>query len=80
MVDLNPSSTRTVDLRGIRCPISTIRLKKILKTLVSNQVLSVVSDDDDARVDFPGVIKKSGATFTFIEKPDGSFEFEVVKE
>ncbi|MFM7009095.1 MAG: sulfurtransferase TusA family protein [Betaproteobacteria bacterium] len=80
MVDSSPSSTRTIDLRGVHCPISTIRLKKILKTLVSKQVLSVVSDDNDARVDFPGVIKKSGASFVFIEKSDGTFEFEVTKE
>lgn len=80
MADSSPSLTRAIDLRGIRCPISTIRLKKILKTLAPKQVLSVVSDDEDARVDFPGVIKKSGATFTFTEKSDGTFEFEVVKE
>lgn len=79
MVDSNPSQTRTIDLRGVRCPNSTMRLKKVLKVLDPGQKLIVISNDDDARADFPGVIKKSNATFAFVENPDGDFTFEVTK-
>jgi TusA-related sulfurtransferase len=78
MADSNQSPT-TIDLRGVRCPISTIRLKKQLKVLSSGQVVNVLSNDDDARVDFPAVIGKSAATFTFTEHP-GYFSFLVTKQ
>lgn len=61
----------TLDLRGIRCPISTSNLKRYLKGMQPGARVEVLSDENDARTDFAGVIKKMGANLvSFTEGPE----------
>jgi len=51
-----------IDLRGVRCPISTANLKRFLKGQPAGTVIEVLSDENDARTDFPAVFNKTGTT------------------
>ena len=63
--------TTTLDLRGIRCPISTSNLKRYLRGLRPGDTVHVKSDENDARTDFAGVIAKSNAKLvSFTEEPE----------
>jgi tRNA 2-thiouridine synthesizing protein A len=65
------------DLRGTRCPISTMRLKKHLRSLKAGTIVRVLADDDDARIDFPALIKKSGHGFVKFTEHGDYFSFDI---
>lgn len=61
----------TLDLRGIRCPISTSNLKRFLKGMQPGARVEVLSDENDARTDFAGVLQKMEAKLlAFTEGPE----------
>ena len=49
-----------IDLRGIRCPLTTIRLKRAIKELPPGTVVDVFTDDKEARTDIPALLKTAG--------------------
>ncbi len=69
-----------LDLRGVRCPISTANLKRFLKGQKTGAVIEVMTDEHDARTDFPPVIKKCGATLTSFTEGDGFQIYHVTKD
>mgnify|MGYP000078219327 CR=1 FL=1 len=68
-----------LDLRGIRCPISSANLKRFLKGQSSGTVIEVISDENDARTDFPAVFKKAGATLQSFSEGAEYQTYTVVK-
>lgn len=56
-----------LDLRGQFCPMTTIKLKRHLKTLKPGTTFMVFADDEDARVDFPAVVATTKNEFVAIE-------------
>jgi len=49
-----------VDLRGVRCPLTTIRLKRAIKDLPPGTVVDVITDDKEAKTDIPALLKTAG--------------------
>jgi tRNA 2-thiouridine synthesizing protein A len=49
-----------IDLRGVRCPLTTIRLKRAIKTLPPGTVVEVTTDDKEAKTDIPALLKTAG--------------------
>ncbi len=47
-----------LDLRGLHCPVSTMRLKKFLKSKTQGGTFIVLSTDKEARVDFAALVMK----------------------
>lgn len=49
-----------IDLRGVRCPLTTIRLKRAIKGLPPGTVVEVTTDDKEAKTDIPALLKTAG--------------------
>ena len=49
-----------IDTRGLNCPLPILKAKKALATMVSGQVLKVVSTDTGSVRDFAAFAKQTG--------------------
>ncbi|MCK4388775.1 MAG: sulfurtransferase TusA family protein, partial [Desulfobacterales bacterium] len=53
MVDVTPDVT--LDLKGLSCPMPTIKMKKELKGMKSGQVMLAIGTDPGTKNDLPGM-------------------------
>lgn len=51
---------RTLDVKGLNCPLPILRAKKSLKELPPGAVLEVLATDPGAVEDFPAFCKSTG--------------------
>lgn len=56
-----------LDLRGMACPVTTIRLKRHLKAIPPGTTFDVLADDDEAKVDFPAVVNTTKNDYVAFE-------------
>jgi len=61
---------RTVDARGHRCPVPTLRLRKALAGLDPGDRVTLLADDPMARIDVPHFVSQAGARL-IEQKDDG---------
>jgi tRNA 2-thiouridine synthesizing protein A len=74
------SPDKTLDCRGLKCPMPIIKTKKELESLEPGQVLEVLGTDVGTKNDLPGFAEKSGNEFLqTIEDPEGFFRFYLRK-
>lgn len=69
------SRTVTVDLRGLRCPVTTMRLKKALKAAIKGDTFRISADDAESRTDFPALFSKMGLDYAALEEYEGYVVF-----
>lgn len=71
---------RTVDARGLMCPMPTVKAGQELKAMESGQVVKVIISDRAARTDFPAWVEDFGhELLETSEEADGSLVFIVRK-
>ena len=70
---------RTVDARGHRCPVPTLRLRKALEEAAPGAIVRLLADDPLARIDVPHFA--AGAGFAVLETSEeaGALSFRVQK-
>ena len=51
---------KTMDLRGLKCPLPALRTKKALSGMASGEILVVECTDPLAAVDIPNLINQTG--------------------
>ncbi|MFX0096733.1 MAG: sulfurtransferase TusA family protein [Candidatus Hodarchaeota archaeon] len=51
---------RTIDAKGLKCPLPIIKAKKGIDQISSGEILEVLSDDPGAKEDFPRWSKRTG--------------------
>ncbi len=61
---------RSLDLRGLRCPLPVLRTKKALGGLRPGERLAVLSDDPLAGVDIPNLVRQLGDELLSVERLD----------
>jgi len=54
------AKTRTIDARGLKCPLPVLKAEKALDAMVPGDILILVADDPVARIDIPLLCKKRG--------------------
>jgi tRNA 2-thiouridine synthesizing protein A len=57
---LSSMSEKTLNLRGLKCPLPALRTKKALGSLVSGDILIVECTDPLAGVDIPNLLNQTG--------------------
>jgi len=57
---LDDAPALTVDARGHRCPVPTLRLRKALETVGMGGRVRLLADDPMARVDVPHFAEQAG--------------------
>ena len=60
-----------LDLRGLKCPLPVLKLRKRLKSISSGQTLTLLADDPAAVIDVPHFCSESGHSLeTMMEQGD----------
>ena len=66
-----PKPDKTLDCRGLMCPMPILKTKKEIVKLEIGQILEVYSEDEGSREDFPRWARKTGNDFLGIFDNDG---------
>ena len=69
----------TVDARGHRCPVPTLRLRRALETAADGAVVRLLADDPMARIDVPLFVREAGHELIETEAADAGLSFLVRK-
>jgi len=71
---------RTLDARGLLCPMPIVKAGKEIKTLTPGQVLKILATDRGAIADFPAWADDTGnELLSWLEESDGTLVFYVRK-
>lgn len=66
-----PITNKTLDARGMQCPMPILKAKKEITNLEVGQILEVLSDDPGSKEDFPRWAKRTGNEFLGIFDDEG---------
>ncbi|GLK75657.1 transcriptional regulator [Methylopila jiangsuensis] len=72
-------SAATLDLRGLRCPLPVLRVRKALAGLAPGERIFARVDDPLAGVDIPHFLRETGHTLVTTETDGGEFLFVIEK-
>jgi tRNA 2-thiouridine synthesizing protein A len=66
---------RTVDARGLNCPLPILRAKKGLKEIPLGETLKVLATDPGSMADFAAFARQTGDELVSAEDAGGHFRF-----
>ena len=75
MSEFNPE--KTLDARGLKCPMPVVRTSKEIKNISIGSVLEVLATDPGSMADINAWCKSSGNELLKMEKGDGVFQFYI---
>jgi tRNA 2-thiouridine synthesizing protein A len=64
---------RTVDARGLKCPMPIVKAKKEIDAIPAGEILRVVATDPGSVLDFQGWIKAS-TSYELVKQEEGQDE------
>ncbi len=68
--------TRTLDARGLSCPMPLLKTKKALENMEKGEILEVLTTDQGSKNDIPSFCKKKGYQLLEIQDdPEGFIRF-----
>jgi tRNA 2-thiouridine synthesizing protein A len=70
---------RTINLRGLKCPLPALRARKALTGMTTGDVLVVECTDPLAAIDIPNLINQTGDTLEDTSKADKVITFRIRK-
>ncbi|MDQ0351563.1 TusA-related sulfurtransferase [Alkalibacillus filiformis] len=70
---------KTLDAKGLACPMPIVRTKKAIEEVNSGDVLEVVATDAGAKSDLTAWTKSSGHELLETKEEDGVYTFYVQK-
>ena len=70
---------KTLDARGLRCPLPLLKVKLALRELEEGQVLSVATTDPGSVKDIPVFLEKVGHRLMSCAENAGSYSFVICK-
>ncbi len=66
---------RTLDARGLNCPLPILRTKKALKELDVGDTLEVLATDPGSMADFAAFARQTGDELVSAEETEGHFRY-----
>lgn len=70
---------KTLNLRGLKCPIPALRTKKALSGLPADDVLIVECTDPLAAIDIPNLLRQTGDALEDTARNAGVMTFRIRK-
>lgn len=70
---------KTIDCKGLNCPMPVIKTKKALKELQAGQTLEMLSTDAGAKSDIPAMLRRTGDELLEVKEADGVITFVIKK-
>lgn len=71
---------KTVNLRGLKCPLPALRTKKLLSAMVSGDILQIECTDPLAAIDIPNLLRQTGDTLEGKTQGDDALTFRIRKK
>ena len=71
--------TKTLDARGLRCPLPVLKARKALKELADGDTLQVLATDPGAVKDFEAFCRTTGHRLIEFHEADGVYDFAIMK-
>ena len=80
MLDLdNIKPDKTLDAKGLDCPMPLLKAKKAMDALDSGQVLEIIGTDEGSTVDLPGWCERVGHSYLGVKEEATYFKFYIKK-
>jgi len=70
---------KTINLRGLKCPLPALRTRKALKAMAGGEVILVECTDPLAAIDIPNLVNQTGDVLEGTERADGVLRFRIRK-
>jgi tRNA 2-thiouridine synthesizing protein A len=70
---------KTINLRGLKCPLPALRTKKVLKGLGAGDIILVECTDPLAAIDIPNLINQTGDALEATERAEDVMIFRIRK-
>ena len=70
----------TLDVLGFHCPVSVHETKRILSSMSPGEVVLVMADDPETKMDIPALLNRSGDTLLNVEEEAGEYHYRIRKE
>jgi tRNA 2-thiouridine synthesizing protein A len=81
MLDLdNIKADKTLDAKGLNCPMPLLKAKKGIDALESGQVLEIIGTDEGSKVDLPGWCERVGHSYLGVKEEANFFKFYIKKK
>jgi tRNA 2-thiouridine synthesizing protein A len=71
---------KTMDLRGLKCPLPALRTRKALAGLAGGDILVIECTDPLAAIDIPNLIRETGDTIEQTVRGDTVLTFRIRKQ
>jgi tRNA 2-thiouridine synthesizing protein A len=71
---------KTMNLRGMKCPLPALRVRKMLSSLQSGDVIIAECTDPLAALDIPNLLRQTGDTLEGKTEADGVQTFRIRKK
>ena len=71
---------KTLNLRGLKCPLPALRTRKALKALQAGEVLVVECTDPLAGIDIPNLLNQTGDALEATERAGKVLTFRIRKK
>jgi len=69
-----------MNLRGLKCPLPTLRVKKKLSGLQSGDLIVAECTDPLAAIDIPNLLRQTGDTLEGKDEAEGVMTFRIRKK
>ena len=70
---------KTVNLRGLKCPLPALRIKKVLKGMATGEVILVECTDPLAAIDIPNLLNQTGDVLETTDRTEDVLRFRIRK-
>ena len=71
---------RIMNLRGLKCPLPALRVRKMLASLKSGDVIAAECTDPLTAIDIPNLLRQTGDTLEGKSEADGVLTFRIRKK
>ena len=71
---------KIMNLRGLKCPLPALRVKKMLASLKSGDLIVAECTDPLAALDIPNLLRQTGDTLEGKAQADGVLTFRIRKK
>ncbi|MEE3625596.1 sulfurtransferase TusA family protein [Nitrospirillum sp. BR 11752] len=71
------SGDRSLDAKGLVCPLPVLRARKALMAMAPGAVLTLLATDQAARRDVPAFCQSAGHALVAVDEADGVLTFTI---
>jgi tRNA 2-thiouridine synthesizing protein A len=75
-----PMADKSLNLRGLKCPLPALRTKKALSGLAAGDLLTIECTDPLTAIDIPNLLRQTGDALEDKSQVEGVLSFRIRKK